>query len=181
MKRTAILLAAVASAMLLSCLTLQAGEQPEEGRTISGKVIDSGTSLPLEFVTVALIVSDSTYINGTVTDSEGHFSVNCPGNGQYRIALSLIGYKDLMMEIDGTSGHDIGTVTLEPDAMTLDAAVITARRPVIEQKLDKIVMNVADAVSTEGSNGSGLLRKAPGVTIDFDGNVKLNGSTVAVW
>ena len=63
----------------------------------------------------------------------------------------------------------------------LEEAVVTARRPVIEQKLDKIVMNIADAVSTEGSNGTDLLRKAPGVTIDFDGNVKLNGSTVAVW
>ena len=167
--------------ILASATAALAGQQHEHTGTLTGRVTDAATSAPVEFATVALIASDSTVIDGTTTDSTGRFCFKTLPAGKCLLRASLIGYKDAFVELTPQSGHDIGIIALQPDAMILDAVVVSARRPVIEQKLDKIVMNVSDAVSTEGSNGTDLLRKAPGVTIDFDGNVKLNGSTVAVW
>lgn len=164
---------------VLLCSTLTAEAQNGNTRSIHGTVLDASTSEPLEFVTIALVKPDSTIADGTTTDEAGDFSLGNIPAGDYRILVSLIGYEEVVMEIG--RGGDLGQISLEPEAEMLDAAVVTARRPVIEQKLDKIVMNISDAVSTEGSNGTDLLRKAPGVTIDFDGNVKLNGSSVAVW
>ena len=129
-------------------------------------------------------------ISGTVTDA-------VTGQPIEFATVALIApdntvVSDLITDLSAVPQQD-AVIFLEPDTEMLEEAVVTARRPVIEQKLDKIVMNIADAVSTEGSNGTDLLRKAPGVTIDFegnvnpgvtidfDGNVKLNGSTVAVW
>lgn len=171
--------AAAITALLLWAVCASA--RPQNGRSISGTVIDAATSQPIEFATVALIAPDSTVVNGTTTDSIGRFTIDrIPSSGNYRLLASFIGYKDLVTALDGIPSQG-AVIALEPDTEMLAEAVVTARRPVIEQKLDKIVMNVSDAVSTEGSNGTDLLRKAPGVTIDFDGNVKLNGSNVAVW
>ena len=161
--------------------TAEARQQTDSRNSLAGKVSDAATSAPIEFATVALILPDSTFVDGTTTDSTGKFAFSGLTAREYILKISFIGYKDAVIRVNPADGTDIGTVSIEPDAEMLDAVVVSARRPVIEQKLDKIVMNVSDAVSTEGSNGTDLLRKAPGVTIDFDGNVKLNGSTVAVW
>ena len=167
--------------ILASATAALAGQQHEHTGALTGRVTDAATSAPVEFATVALILPDSTFVDGTTTDSTGRFAFNGLTAREYIMKISFIGYKDAVIRVNPSDGSDIGTVSIEPDAEMLDAVVVSARRPVIEQKLDKIVMNVSDAVSTEGSNGTDLLRKAPGVTIDFDGNVKLNGSTVAVW
>lgn len=179
MKYSTIRAAAAITVLLLWAVCASA--RPQNGRSISGRVLDAATQAPIEFATVALIAPDSTVVNGTTTDSAGRFTIDrIPSADGYRLLASFIGYRDLVTDLNKVPRQD-AVVFLEPDTEMLEEAVVTARRPVIEQKLDKIVMNVADAVSTEGSNGTDLLRKAPGVTIDFDGNVKLNGSTVAVW
>lgn len=163
------------------CTAAYSGQPDRNGTDITGRVTDINTSSPVEFATVALLSEENSFINGATTDSAGHFLIGKAPAGEFTLMISLIGYRDTVLKINTAKTSDIGTVRLTPDTEMLDAAVISARRPVIEQKLDKIVMNVTDAVSTEGSNGTDLLRKAPGVTIDFDGNVKLNGSEVAVW
>ena len=179
MKYSTIRAAAAITALLLWAVCASA--RPQNGRSISGRVLDAATQEPIEFATVALIAPDSTVVNGTTTDAEGRFTIDrIPASGGYRLLASFIGYRDLITDLSAVPQQD-AVIFLEPDTEMLEEAVVTARRPVIEQKLDKIVMNIADAVSTEGSNGTDLLRKAPGVTIDFEGNVKLNGSTVAVW
>ena len=179
MKYSTIRAAAAITALLLWAVCASA--RPQNSRSISGRVLDAATQAPIEFATVALIAPDSTVVNGTTTDSAGRFTIDrIPSSDGYRLLASFIGYRDLITDLSAVPRQD-AVVFLEPDTEMLEEAVVTARRPVIEQKLDKIVMNIADAVSTEGSNGTDLLRKAPGVTIDFDGNVKLNGSTVAVW
>ena len=167
--------------ILASATAALAGPQHEHTGTLTGRVTDAATSAPVEFATVALIMPDSTFVDGTTTDSTGRFAFNGLTAREYIMKISFIGYKDAVIRVNPSMGSDIGTVSIEPVAEMLDAVVVSARRPVIEQKLDRLIMNVADAVSTEGSNGTDLLRKAPGVTIDFDGNVKLNGSAVAVW
>ena len=167
--------------ILASATAALAGPQHEHTGTLTGRVTDAATSAPVEFATVALIMPDSTFVDGTTTDSTGRFAFNGLTAREYIMKISFIGYKDAVIRVNPSVGSDIGTVSIEPVAEMLDAVVVSARRPVIEQKLDRLIMNVADAVSTEGSNGTDLLRKAPGVTIDFDGNVKLNGSAVAVW
>ena len=178
MKHSTIRAAAVITALLLWAVCASARQQ--NVRSISGTVIDAATEKPIEFATVALIAPDSTIVNGTTTDSAGHFTIERIPSGEYKLMAAFIGYTSLITDLSAVPARG-AVLALEPDAEMLEEAVVTARRPVIEQKLDKLVMNISDAVSTEGSNGTDLLRKAPGVTIDFDGNVKLNGSAVAVW
>lgn len=148
---------------------------------VRGKVVDP-RGAALCYATVALYQSDSTLVRGGMTEQDGTFSLKA-SEGEYRLEVSMIGFKTYSanVKVSEKGETDLAAITLEEDAQALTAALVTERIPVIEQKIDKIVMNVAEAVSTQGSTAKDILRKAPGVAIDKDGNVTLNGQSVEVW
>ncbi len=149
---------------------------------IRGQVRDKADQNPIEFATVSIHKQDSTILGGATTDVNGNFTISNIPFGNYILKVSFIGYKTYIMDLDlNEQNSSIGVIEIESDSQMLEAGKITAKVPVIEQKLDKLVMNVSEAVSTQGSNALELLRKAPGVSVDKDGNVLLNGSNVSVW
>ncbi|HHV02840.1 MAG: TonB-dependent receptor [Bacteroidales bacterium] len=149
---------------------------------IRGTVVDKETHNPLAFATLAVRDSSDAVVAAATAEENGSFQIDGIPYGSYRLVATFIGYKEISRDIELKEEKiDAGVIEMEEDVHTLETAVITARVPVIEQKIDKIVMNVAEAVSTEGSNALEVLRKAPGVTIDMDGNVKLNGQAVSIW
>lgn len=175
MKRTLAL-----TLLFFLCIT-QIVAAPNKG-VVKGKIIEKQTSEPLAFATVSIHYGDSTVVAGATTSENGLFTIDNLPQGEYTVKVSFIGFKDYTMPLTvGMETLDLGTLEVEEDVEMLASAVVTEKVPVIEQKMDKLVMNVSEAVSTAGSNGVDILRKAPGVSIDHNGNVKLNGSTVEVW
>ncbi len=149
---------------------------------IRGQVRDKADQNPIEFATVSVHKQDSTILGGATTDVNGNFTISNIPFGNYILKVSFIGYKTYIMDLDlNEQNSSIGVIEIESDSQMLEAGKITAKVPVIEQKLDKLVMNVSETVSAHGSNAIELLRKAPGVSIDKDGNITLNGKSVAVW
>ena len=60
---------------------------------ISGKVYDSKTGSPVEYATVAVLnAKDSSLVTGTVTESNGSFSMKA-AYGRYLVRLSFMGYE----------------------------------------------------------------------------------------
>ncbi|MCF0168035.1 MAG: carboxypeptidase-like regulatory domain-containing protein, partial [Bacteroidales bacterium] len=148
---------------------------------VKGKVFDKESSAPMQYASVVISTADSTIVAAGATAEDGSFSLNAK-EGNYRLTVSFMSYKDYKADISvGKGGADLGSIELEADAESLQTAVVQARRPVIESKLDKLIMNVSEAATTQGSNARDVLCKAPGVAIDKDGNVTLNGQAVAVW
>lgn len=152
--------------------------------TVTGKIIEKESGNPLGFATVSLHTDQNKIAGGTTTMDDGTFQIERLEAGKYRLKVSFIGFRDTLVNLEIVNGSEtlnIGTLKLSADAVSLKSAVITAKVPVIEQKLDKIVMNVSEAVSTEGSNALDILRKAPGISVDPSGNILLNGRPVQVW
>ena len=151
---------------------------------VTGKVIEKTTGEVLPFATVTIQSKEKKVLGGTYTSEDGKFSLNNIAEGEQSVKVSFIGYKDTtieaFIEYIGTV-CDLGTIALNPNARQLSAAVVTSKVPVIEQKLDKIVMNVSEAVHTQGSNALEVLRKAPGISIDPSGNILLNGQAAQIW
>lgn len=144
-----------------------------------GRVVD-GEGLPIEFATVALFNADSLVVDAATTDTDGVFILEKAARGsKARLFVSLVGY--LPYEETLTVGEDLGTVALAEDAVALEGAKVTEKKALIEQKIDKIIFNVSEAVTAQGTTADEMLKKAPGVSVDKDGNVKLNGQSVAVW
>ncbi|MCF0173902.1 MAG: TonB-dependent receptor [Bacteroidales bacterium] len=149
---------------------------------IKGSVRDA-SGANVGYATVALYQQDSTLVKGSTTADDGSFILAGVKEGDYRLEISIIGYKTVVKAVKVTSDEPIqlDAITLEDDAQALNAAMISEHKRVIEVKVDKIVMNVAEAVTTQGSTAKDIIRKAPGVAVDKDGNVTLNGKAVAVW
>ena len=165
-------------AVLLAALSLTGfGSHAQTIVSLEGKVSDANGGAPLEYATAALRQADSTVVAVATTSADGSYRLSAP-SGEYVVEISLLGYisQSCTAALPGTKDF-----SLEPDREMLNAATVTERTPLMEMKIDKLVMNVGQSAFSQGSNGLELIKKAPGVTIDKDGNIKLNGKSVAVW
>lgn len=153
------------------------GAAAQDIRSISGKVYEQASQMALEYATVALRQADSTVVAGGMTDHEGAYSLSAP-KGTYTLEVSMMGFQTQSIEVTLPANR---IIYLEEDTQMLAAASVTGRQKLVEMKLDKLVMNVGQSAFSQGSNALELIKKAPGVTIDKDGNVMLNGKQVSVW
>ncbi|MBQ5379421.1 MAG: TonB-dependent receptor [Paludibacteraceae bacterium] len=138
--------------------------------TIQGKVTSSnGEAMP--FVTISVLTHDSTLITGAITDDDGQYAleINVPN---YIIQASYIGYRTAF------GGPDF---VLSEETEVLQEVEVKAKRPLIERQMDKLVVNVSQSPLAAGSNGNDILRRAPGVRIDKDGNITVNGKSVEIY
>ena len=182
----------------------------DDARKIEGRVVDSESRKAVEFVTVALRDTSSRVLAAATTDSLGRFSLPLSASNRESLSVefSLVGYKAKTLTLqtlfasasqtasgtqaspdatkhpaDGsqTASEASLTVSLEPDTQLLQGATVTDKRPLLEHKFDKIVMNVSELAAAQTGNATDVLRSAPGVTFDKDGNILLNGQSVSVW
>ena len=148
---------------------------------IKGTVLDKATGEPLGWTTVALMRPDSTLAAGATCDDKGAYSLQA-APGEYIIKASLIGYKDSYKNVNVVTGlNEIEPLNMSEDTQMIAGATVTERVKLVEMKIDKLVMNVSQSAFAQGSNALDLIKKAPGVTIDKDGNITLNGKKVQVW
>ena len=151
---------------------------------ITGKVIENQTKAPLGFATVAVQNSDKKVVGGATTGDDGKFSIEKLDEGKYSLKVSFIGFRDTLIDIHIASDNkslDLGELKLSENSVAIKSAIVTAKVPLIEQKLDKIIMNISESAIALGSNATEIIRRAPGITVDSDGNLLLNGKPVQIW
>ena len=138
--------------------------------TISGNVKDTKGE-PMPFVTISVLTQDSTLLTGTITDDDGKYAleVNVPN---YIIQASYVGYHTAF------GGPNF---VLREGTERLEEVEVKAKKPLIERQMDKLVVNVSASPLAAGSNGNDILRRAPGVRIDKDGNITVNGKSVEIY
>lgn len=150
--------------------------------SLQGKVYDNSPDVPMPFATVTVMKDDGTILAGAITDDKGGYVLTKVPVGQHKVLVSFIGYQQQVIPVSvGRDRIKLQDIVMKPDATTLEAVQITAKAPLLEQQMDKLVMNVAQSAFAQGNTAYDLMRKAPGVSIDKDGNILLNGSAVAVW
>lgn len=159
--------------------------------TITGKVVDKANSEPIEYVTVAIMDKDGKVICGNTSVADGTFSMQMPGSDAKELdctlLLSFVGYEDINAPLSSfipkkESNHiDLGTIEMSADKALLEGAVVSGKRDLIEHKFDRIVLNVSELAVAKTGTSLDVLKNSPGVTVDHEGNIKLNGQTVAVW
>jgi len=162
------------------CLNAQPRSEAPKGQ-ITGTVIDAATKLPVDYATISIFRDSSkTPFNGVVTDPKGNFMISNLRPGDYRITVDFIGYQKKTINhvlINGTAANaSLGTISLTPIDNQLKTVEIVGKTPVVENKIDKMVYNVANDLTSQGSSASEVLQKVPQVTVDIDGNVELQGN-----
>lgn len=144
---------------------------------IAGKIL-LPDGKPAEYAAVLLLnQKDSTLYKGAVTDDMGAFEIPNLINGNYLINVSYVGYNKYYSQPITFSGSDmnIANIQLSETTNELSALSVVARKPLIEVQADKTVLNVEASLTSAGSNGLDLLRKAPGIVIDNNENIQLRG------
>ena len=135
---------------------------------ISGKVLDD-TGVPLSFANVLLLkTSDSTLIKGAITEETGLFLLKNIPRGKYTISASMVGFESISTEqfdFDGSSKMTIPTISLS-QGVALDEVVVTSKKNLFVQKIDRMVINVASSILSAGSSALEILERSPGVLVD---------------
>ncbi|MBR1596992.1 MAG: TonB-dependent receptor [Phocaeicola sp.] len=166
--------------LLFAVLTVSMAQENRQV-TVVGKVVEKETNEPIVQATVQLLsLPDSTMVNGNVTNLDGNFSVHAKP-GKYVMKISYVGYisqfKTYQLNLNRPQ-VSAGTIVLEPDAILLKEAVVTAEASMVSASNDTLIYNSSAYRTSEGAVLEELVRKLPGAEVDDEGNVKINGKEV---
>lgn len=161
---------------LFSCVSWTALAQ---SGALKGRLQDkAGTSVPYANVAL-LLVSDTSLNGGAVTNAAGEFTISTPPEGTYVLRLSSIGFiekKTAPFSVtDPSFSKDFGVIAMEEEVKSLEEVTVQAMRPIITQEADRMVVSIEGTALAAGSTALDVLAKSPGVFIDQEGNIQLNG------
>ena len=166
---------------LLLVTTLSAFSQTKN-ITVSGRVVEDTKEPAIQATVQLLSLPDSVQASGTATTSQGYFTLPKVSAGKYVLKVSYIGFKSQYLPMHlyaTTTAKNVGTLTLETDAVMLAEAVVTAEAPQVQVVEDTLVYNSSAYRTPEGAMLEELVKKLPGAEIDDEGNVKINGKDLS--
>ena len=146
-----------------------------------GKVLDEKTNLPIESATVYLSnVKDSTVIDYTITDKFGKFNFKIKKlDKPVYLKVSFVTYTDYKEELKAIEADkDFGTIILKEAVNNLNEVVVKGQAPPIRIKKDTLEFNVSSFKVRPDANVETLLKQLPGVEIDAEGKITVNGKEV---
>lgn len=173
-----------------------------------GKLIEAKSSKPIEYASVQLIQSkyDSATkkrkdvnIAGMLSESNGDFRLeNIPLMGQYKLKVSIIGYKPYEQTVsfdfkrpegdnsDPTAmlsalDKDLGNILIDVEDKVLDNVTITSEKPGLQLAIDKKVFNVDKNITSVGGTAVDVMRNVPSLNVDIDGNVSLRNNSPQIF
>jgi ferric enterobactin receptor len=170
------------AALLLITNWARAQEKTPATGTISGVVTDSSSGQPIEYATITVFSgSNKNPLTGITSDARGKFVVKDLSKGVYKVTVEFIGYKaasfgNVSVNPPALSA-DLQTIRLAKRKNVLQTVTITMSGKIIENRIDKIVYNAEQDLTSQGGVATDILKKVPQVSVDVDGNVELAGSS----
>ena len=148
--------------------------------TVSGKVTEADTDLPLAFATVTLnSVNSGILISGAVCDQEGRFEMVGSFEGDYEVRISFVGFEEHRQEMlvgNLNRFFDLGNIRLYPASESLEEVSISVQKAAVSSELDRLTFDMDDLTAQAGGSVLDAMKTMPGVTVDQEGRVILRGS-----
>ena len=153
---------------------------PKGNGKISGFVSDEAAKTPVAFATVALVdKTTGKTVDGAITDDKGKFTINRVANGHYTLTITFLGYDAKVIDNLTVGSKDevkVGPIALKANTKALNEVSVVGEKPLVEDKVDRMVYNAEKDITNTGGTASDVLKKVPGLTVDLEGNVQLRGS-----
>jgi len=153
----------------------------KSGTTLTGAVYNQDRE-PIQFANVLLTksVSSEERLRGAVTDELGKFSINKIDPGEYNLRISFIGFvsMDTVLVIDEST--DLGTIIMSDDLNTLSGISVTARRKLIRQEIDRLIVAVENSMLANRGTAMDVLASTPGITVTNDNITMIGKSSVGI-
>ncbi len=164
--------------ILLFPFLLQAQKTPA---TVKGVVYDTASKSGLAYATISVVnAKDSTLVTFTRADSTGKFKLSSLGTGKYLLSSSYVGFIPVWRSVDiKKDGEEINLGNIEmTDVLNNGNVTVTGRRAPVTINGDTVEFNTENFKTQPNAVVEDLLKKLPGVTVDNDGTVRVNGQKV---
>ncbi len=166
--------------ILFLFLVLSVAAWAQSGVSVRMKLADAKTGEPVGFATVSLSYTDSgkayRYVLSTAEGSAEFAEVR---TGKFLLKAEMMGYVTFEKEILVAGANvDLGTLQMAQDAQVLEAASVTAAGNEILVKKDTVEYYASSFKTTDNDTLEELLKKLPGVEVDSDGTITVNGEEV---
>lgn len=161
---------------LLSALVFSSKGQ----NIMSGIIVSSKNNSPLEFVNVLLFrLPDSVYIKGGISNRDGKYTISDIKEGQYVASFSFIGFqrKQKLVEIKQNQSLDI---TLEEQGKTLNEVIVQGKKPLFEQRIDRLIYNISNSLFASTNNTWEALGGVPGIQMDMKGSISIQNKMTLI-
>lgn len=147
---------------------------------IKGKIVDLETQTPLEATTIyAESILDSTLIAYSITDQNGLFELEGKTSlSKFNVFFSYNGYKTLKMTLERKSLINLNTIQLEEQFEELKGVQVSGERVPITIKKDTLEFNADSFKTRPDASVEDVLKKLPGVEVDSNGKITVNGKEV---
>ncbi len=151
---------------------------------IIGTIADkSGKALPFSNI-LLLNAKDSSFVKGDIAKEDGSFAIQNVVMGRYLCQISMVGftnkYSNVFLLTPQYLTQNLGKTVLT-EVSELKTIEIKAKKPLFEQKIDRLVVNVENSITSAGSSALEVLERSPGVTVDRQNStISLSGKTGVV-
>jgi len=146
--------------------------------SITGKITDKATNEPLPYVSI-VIKENGAVVTGGITDDNGDFAIKNLAIKDYTVDVQFMGYKTYSLSAKLTESNrnaNLGTLSLDEEATTLNTVEIVKEVSTIEQKIDRKVITLGRDLTTAGGTASEIMNNIPSVNVDQDGKISLRGN-----
>ena len=151
--------------------------------SVNAHIIDGSTTEDMPQVTVQLFqLPDTTFLYGTVTDNEGWFNIKKVPVGEFMLRYSFMGYSTqefTFKTVKEDRERALGVFRMYEKSIMLTEAVIEDALPPTQVVDDTLMFNVSAFRVPEGSVLEELIKRLPGVEVDENGGITVNGRRVS--
>jgi hypothetical protein len=127
------------------------------------------------------MTTDSSIVTGTATGDSGRFELQNLKAGDYLLRISYIGFENAFRSVRVPSQSDLGKTLLHESTNRLNEVVVAARRPFVEQRTDRYIVNVGSHILAAGRNALDVLGNTPGVLVTPEGDISVAGGSVNIY
>ena len=140
--------------------------------------IQDGEKEPLPGAVVQLALPSMEKII-QAADNAGIVSVSNLNPGKYGLKITFVGFQPLDTVITVKSGRNEYVFVLSEESFAISEIVVSARRPMIKQEEDKMIIDI-ESVASISTNTLEVLESTPGLIVDQDGGIYLSSATPAM-
>ncbi|HRB50360.1 MAG TPA: TonB-dependent receptor [Niabella sp.] len=141
--------------------------------TITGTVTDNLKKAIGGSNVLLLAAADSSLVKGTMSKTDGTFLLEANAPGSYLLAASYTGFNTNYspVVIGNETTKYAGILVLQPVTVELQQVTVTAYKPMFEQKIDRMVVNVKNSITSTGGTVLDVLQRSPGVRVNKQNGV----------
>lgn len=124
--------------------------------------------------------TDSALVKGAIAQESGAFELERVPPGDYFIYIRMIGYEPFYSNAIHLSADQstfsVGTLRLQTAVVSLEQVEIVAEKPMFEQQIDRLIVNVQNSITAAGGSALDILERSPGIILDRQNNsLSMNG------